>query len=155
MNYKSRYKSGQILKEKKAEEKFRRVTLIGLGTFLLIGSTVWIIAYYGCEIRYWYRLRAFYGKEIKAEWVCMDGNLFREHKTLKYDINYHLFNVCSTGCYEDLSSNFKAAAFATDTISGKKVFKSDAVIGLKSKKKPDLIYFENRQNFSKYYLTNR
>jgi hypothetical protein len=153
MNYRSRYKKNQLQKEKQAERKFRRVTLFGLGTFFLVGSIIWILAYYGCEIRYWYRLRTYYGKEIKPEWVCMDGNKLRQHRTLKYDINYHLFNVCSTGCYENLSSNFKIAAFATDTISGEKIFKSDAVIGLKSKKKPDLIYFKNRQNFSNYYLT--
>jgi hypothetical protein len=155
MNYKSRYKNNQLLKEKKAEEKFRRVTLIGLGTFLLIGSTVWILAYYGYDIIYWYRQRALYGKEIKPEWVCMDGNKLLPYKSMTYDINYHLFNVCSTGCFEYLSSHFKTAAFATDTISGEKIYKSDAVIGLKSKKKLDLIYFKNEQNFAKYYLTGK
>lgn len=155
MNYRSLYKNNQLLKLKQEEAKFRRITLFGIGTFLLIGSAVWILSYYGCEIRYWYRLRAFYGKEIKPEWVCMDGNILRQHQTLEYDINSHLFNLCSSGCYEDLSSNYKTSAFATDTISGKKIFKSDAVIGLKSKKKPDLIYFENKQNFSSYYLTNK
>jgi len=126
---------------------------MGLGIFFLIGSTIWIIAYYGCEMRYWYRLRTFYGKEINHEWACMDGNKLRQHKTLKYDINYHLFNVCSSDCYERLNKNYNTDAFAKDTISGKKILKSDAVIGLKTKKHPELIYFENKQNLIKYYLT--
>lgn len=155
MKYRSRYKNSKLLKAKQEDAKFRRITFWGLAVFFLIGSSIWIIAYYGCEIRYWYRLKTFYGKEIEHKWVCMDGNKLRYHRTLKYDINYHFFNVCSTDCYEQLSKNYNAAAYAVDTISGKKILKSDAIISLKEKKHPDLIYFENKENLEKYYKNNK
>jgi hypothetical protein len=81
----------------------------------------------------------------------MDGDKLSKHKTTAYNINNHLFHACSKGCYEYLTTNFQTAAYKTDTITGMKILKSDALIGLKSKKNPDVIYFEDRQTFNKYY----
>jgi len=154
MHYNSRFKNRRIQDKIKADRKFRKFTIISLSTIFSILLSGVILFNHWCDIRYWYRLRKSYGKELGPEWVCMDGDKLRKHKTMAYDINSHLFHVCSEGCYEYLSTHFQTAAYKTDTISGKKILKSDALIGLKSKKSPDVIYFEDRQTFNKYYVLN-
>lgn len=155
MNYRSRYKNSQLLKERKAEEKFKRVTLIGLGTFLLIGSTVWILAYYGCEIRYKYRMKALYGKVVPVDLICMSGNYLMKHKTLKFVYKDKVFQMCSENCEIGLINDFNELAFTKDTISGNLINKADAIPGLRQKNRPEIIYFGDMKNLRVYYKNEK
>lgn len=154
MQYNSRFRNRRIKDKIKADRKFRKFTIVSLSTIFFLLLSIVILFNHWCDIRYWFRLRTSFGKEIGLEWVCMDSDKLRKHKTVAYDICSHLFHVCSEGCYEHLSTHFQKAAYKNDTISGKKFLKSDALIGLRSKKSPDVIYFEDRQTFTKYYVLN-
>jgi len=92
-----------------------------------------------------------YGKVIHPEWVCMNGNELEPHNTDSYTLNKLPYFVCSHECYNRISNNYQAFGFAKDTISGKVVNKTNAVIGLRSKNEPEVIYFANQANFLKYY----
>lgn len=92
-----------------------------------------------------------YGKAIHPDWVCMNGNELELHATKGHALNKFTYFVCSQECYNRISGNYQGYCFVRDTVTGKEVNKANAVIGLRSKNKPELVYFANQANFLKYY----
>ena len=46
--------------------------------------------------------------------------------------------------------NFKKVAMVPDAFSGDSINKADALIGLKEKGKPELVYFKDAETFGQY-----
>lgn len=95
-----------------------------------------------------------YGKAIHPDWVCMNGNELELHATKGHALNKFTYFVCSQECYNRISGNYQTSGFANDTITGIAVNKANAVIGLRAKNKPEVVYFANKANFLKYYNQN-
>jgi len=94
-----------------------------------------------------------YGKEIPGELVCMNDNSLQYHESSKVVKENKAFYMCSSKCQEHLNKHFREVAYAADAFSGDTICKSDALIGLKERGKPGVIYFKNNLNFKKYYAT--
>ena len=92
-----------------------------------------------------------YGKSIPPDWVCMNGNELELHATEAHPLNKSIYFTCSLECFYLISKNYQGSCFVKDTLTGKEVNKANAVIGLRTKNKPEVIYFENKANLTKFY----
>ncbi len=125
--------------------------LISFG-ILFIGVLFVLVFYtYGCDTRFLYHKWAWYGKEIPGEWACMNGDNLPLHKSSKAAYKNKAYYFCSRKCFNHMVSHFTEVAMIPDAFSGDSINKSDALIGLKEKGKPELVYFKNKQTMNKYY----
>ncbi|WP_291861487.1 hypothetical protein [Marinilabilia sp.] len=145
--------SKQQLREKQRneEKKFNRTMIISFILLSIMAVLILVFFTYRCQTRFFYRETAWYGKEIPGEWVCMDGDILKLHKTSKSTYKNNVYYFCSEECYNYMVMHFTKTAMVRDAISGDLINKAEALIGLKEKGKPELVYFKNRQTMNMYY----
>lgn len=107
--------------------------------------------YFWCDIKCYYQETFLWDKEVPRNYVCMNGDKHKPHETKAISINNNVFYVCSSKCAVEIKYHFSELAYSKDALTGKIIFKSNAFIGFKSKNQPDVVYFENKQNFKNYY----
>ncbi len=152
----NRLSARQIKEAKiKTEKRTSRRLLKWFILVLVLGVLFEYFYSNGSEIRYKFRQKELYGKVIPVDLICMTGNYFMEHKTIKFVCQAKVFYMCSEYCEIALINDFKKFAFTKDTISGDWINKSDAIPGLRQKNKPEIIYFANMKNFQNYYNKNK
>lgn len=145
--------SKQQLLEKQIldNKKFNRITQVTFGFLLLCVVSILLFRNYGHDTRFLYRRFTYYGKEISLKLVCMNSQNLQFHETSKVVYEGKTYYFCSQECFNHLVNHFQEVAFTTDAYTGDTINKADAVIGLKERWKPQLVYFKNKQNFNKYY----
>jgi hypothetical protein len=145
--------SKQQLREKQKldDKKFNRTMLISFSILLFIVLSVLIFYTYRCETRLAWRKITWYGKEIPDNWVCTNGDNLQIHESTKAVFDDKIYYFCSQQCFNHLAKHFKEVAIVADAVSGDSINKSDAIIGLKKRNKPELVYFRNKENFKEYY----
>ena len=144
----------QLLEKQKLDNKnFNRTTQVIFGFLLLCVVSILIFRNYGHDTRFLYRKITLYGKEIPLKLVCMNSPNLQFHETSKVVYESKTYYFCSQECFNHLVKHFEEVAFTTDAYTGDTINKADAVIGLKVRWKPELVYFKNKQNFKKYYET--
>jgi len=146
----------QLLENQKIENKnFNRILIISFS--LLIVMVVSVLTFYTnrCDTRFYYHKWAWYGKKIPGEWACMNGDNLQLHKTAKVTYNDKLYYFCSQNCFNHMVKNFMGVAIVPDAFSGDSINKADALIGLKEKGKPELVYFKNEETLNQYYASGK
>lgn len=141
------------LREKQIVEnkQFNKTMLISFSLLLLSLILTLVFYTYWCDTKYTYRKFALYGKEVPNELVCMCDNRLQIHESLKIMHENKAFYICSSRCNQHLINQYREVAFVTDAYSGKIICKSEAIVGLKEKNQPMLVYFENIENFNFFY----
>ena len=81
----------------------------------------------------------------------MNGDDLQLHKSSKVSYKNKVYYFCSEECFNHLVKHFTEVAMVPDAFSGNSINKSDALIGLKEKGKPELVYFKNQETMNKYY----
>ena len=94
---------------------------------------------------------AWYGKVVPKNWICMNGDNLQIHESTKAVFDDKIYYFCSQQCFNHLAKHFRKVAIVADAVSGDSINKSDAIIGLKKRNKPELVYFRNKENFKEYY----
>ncbi|MEE4258969.1 MAG: hypothetical protein V2I62_04360 [Bacteroidales bacterium] len=145
--------SKRLLREKQQveETQFRKNMLVWFTLLLVVVVIGYTTNFYWCEIKYQYRLTMLYAKEVPAKLVCMRGDELELHDSNDFESNNSTFYACSKRCEFKIKNHFKELAYTVDAFSGDTINKSAAIIGLKEKGRPDVVYFENKTNFNKYY----
>jgi hypothetical protein len=141
--------------QKNEDKKFNRNLIVYFSTLIVALFSVLTFYTYGCETRYLYHKWAWYGKEIPAEWVCMNSDKIQLHKTLNATYNNRTYYFCSQNCFNHMVRHFTKVAMVPDAFSGDSIYKSDALIGLKAKGEPELVYFKNTKTLSRYYAAGK
>lgn len=136
-----------------ADRRFNKRLTIGFISVIFIAIAINIIVSYWCEIELIYREKTNFGIAVSPDFICMSGDKMDYHKTTVLICNEKQFYVCSDHCSQKIKSHFQEFAFANDALSGKPICKADALIGLKTKNQPAVVYFENAENLKEYYQT--
>ncbi len=79
--------------------------------------------------------------------VCMTNNKDMGKKQIPVEVNGKTYYGCCPMCAKNISEN-GAARFAVDPVTGEKVDKGDAVIGVQPT--GDVFYFATEENFMTY-----
>ena len=150
---KNKMKVEKLIKEQKLKkEKKTNKILFSIFIAFIFASIVFNSVYYfWCDIKCYYRENFLWDKEVPRNYVCMNGDKHKPHETKAISINNNVFYVCSSKCAVEIKYHFSELAYSKDALTGKIIFKSNAFIGFKSKNQPDVVYFENKQNFKNYY----
>ena len=150
---KNKKKVEKLIKEQKLKkEKKTNKILFSIFIAFIFASIVFNSVYYfWCDIKCYYRENFLWDKEVPRNYVCMNGDKHKPHETKAISINNNVFYVCSSKCAVEIKYHFSELAYSKDALTGKIIFKSNAFIGFKSKNQPDVVYFENKQNFKNYY----
>ena len=138
-----------------ADKKLNKRLIIGFVSLIFLAIAINITVSYWCEIRFIYRERTNYGKTVSPDLICMSGDKMSNHKSTVFTCNEKQFYVCSGHCSLKIKNHFQEFAFANDALSGKPICKADALIGLKTKNQPAVVYFENAENLKNYYQMNK
>ncbi len=150
---KNKMKVEKLIKEQKLKkEKKTNKILFSIFIAFIFASIVFNSVYYfWCDIKCYYQETFLWDKEVPRNYVCMNGDKHKPHETKAISINNNVFYVCSSKCAVEIKYHFSELAYSKDALTGKIIFKSNAFIGFKSKNQPDVVYFENKQNFKNYY----
>ncbi|MEA4985272.1 hypothetical protein SDC9_38033 [bioreactor metagenome] len=150
---KNKKKVEKLIKEQKLKkEKKTNKILFSIFIAFIFASIVFNSVYYfWCDIKCYYQETFLWDKEVPRNYVCMNGDKHKPHETKAISINNNVFYVCSSKCAVEIKYHFSELAYSKDALTGKIIFKSNAFIGFKSKNQPDVVYFENKQNFKNYY----
>ncbi|MDQ1769349.1 hypothetical protein GQR60_00780 [Labilibaculum sp. A4] len=150
----SRKLNKKQLREKQIVEnkQFNKTMLISFSLLLLTLILTLVFYTYGCDTKYAYEKFALYRKEVPKELVCMSDNRLQYHESSKIMHKNKAFYICSSRCNQHFINHYREVAFVTDAYSDKIICKSDAIVGLKEKNQPMLVYFENIENFKNFYI---
>lgn len=132
-------------------KKLKRTLLIIFGSIFVFAIFYNVFIIFGDDTKYTYRKYALYGKEVPPELVCMDGDILLYHNSIKISCKGKNFFFCSQDCCDHLVNHFQENAFIPDPISSDTIYKADALIGLRDRGKPEVIYFQNIKTFNQYY----
>lgn len=127
--------------------------LVSFSILFLGVMSVMLFYTYHCETRYAWHKFVWYGKEIPAKWICMNGDNLQIHESTKAVYENKDYHFCSQHCYNHLVKHFNEVAKVADAFSGDSLLKADAIIGLKKRNSINIVYFKNKENFMKYYAT--
>jgi len=141
----------QLLEDK----KFRKHMIIGFSLLLMVAIVVLVFFLYWCDTKFFYRSYSLYGDEIPHNLICMNGNKLEHHESVQFIYNANVFYACSEKCKEHIFRHYDKVAFVADAFSGDTICKSDALIALKERGKPDIVYFKNMQNLKNYYAAKQ
>lgn len=146
--------SKKQIKEKQIIEnrKFKKYMIIVFSLLFILMTSIYVFYTNWCETKYTYRIFAMYGKEIPKNLVCMNGNKLEHHESIKFISNDHIFYVCSVRCKENIIHHYENLAFISDAFSGDTICKANALIGIRERGKPEVVYFKDADNFNNYYL---
>ncbi len=137
------------------DKKFNRTLLISFSSlfvfiiFYLVFHTFWH------DTKYTYRQYALYGKQVPAKLVCMNGDKLLKHESIKLSYKGKKYSFCNQDCYDHFVNHFTEDAFISDPLSGDTICKADALLGLKNRGNPDIVYFQNRKTFNQYYKSKK
>ena len=138
-------------KNRNENRKFNRIMLKSFGLMILILVLIQVFYTYGCDTKFLFREYYLFQKEISPEMVCMTESRLKYHKSKIYQVNNQDFSICGKYCKTVLTNYFTKISITLDAFSHEQITKSTAIIGLKKKGNPELVYFKNKQNFEKYY----
>ena len=127
--------------------------LISFGILFIGVLSVLVFYTYWCDSRFAWRKIAWFKQEVPAYWICMNGDNLQIHESTKAVFDDKIYYFCSQQCFNHLVKHFKEVAIVTDAFSGDSINKADAIIGLKTRNKQDVVYFKNKENFNRYYET--
>ncbi len=127
--------------------------LISFSILFLCLLSILIFYTYRCDTRLTWRKMDWYGKVVPKNWICMDGDILQIHESTKAVFEDKIYYFCSQECFNHLVKHFREVAITPDAYSGDSINKSVAIIGLKERGKPELVYFKNERNFKNYYET--
>jgi hypothetical protein len=136
-----------------ADRRFNKKITIGFISVIFLAIAINITISYCCEIKFIYRVKTNFGIAVSPDFICMSGDKMGYHKSTALICNEKQFYVCSDHCSQKIKNHFQEFAFANDALSGKPICKADALIGLKTKNQPAVVYFENAENLKNYYQT--
>jgi YHS domain-containing protein len=85
--------------------------------------------------------------QVETKYVCMINNQKFDKEQIAIEVEGQTYYGCCEMCKEKLKKD-KASRWASDPVSGKKVDKAKAVIGINSEGKA--FYFENVENMKKF-----
>lgn len=150
---KNKMKVEKLIKEQqlKKEKKTNKILFSIFIAFIFASIVFNSVYYFWCDIKCYYQETFLWDKEVPRNYVCMNGDKHKPHETKAISINNNVFYVCSSKCAVEIKYHFSELAYSKDALTGKIIFKSNAFIGFKSKNQPDVVYFENKQNFKNYY----
>lgn len=150
---KNKKKVEKLIKEQqlKKEKKTNKILFSIFIAFIFASIVFNSVYYFWCDIKCYYQETFLWDKEVPRNYVCMNGDKHKPHETKAVKINKKVFYVCSSKCAVEIKCHFCELAYSNDALTGKIIFKSNAFIGFKSKNQPDVVYFENKQNFKNYY----
>jgi len=137
------------------DKKFNRTLLISFSSlfvfiiFYLVFHTFWH------DTKYTYRQYALYGKQVPAELVCMNGDKLLKHESIKLSYKGKKYSFCNQDCYDHFVNHFTEDAFISDPLSGDTICKAAALLGLKNRGNPDIVYFQNIKTFNQYYKSRK
>jgi ribosomal protein L24E len=137
------------------DKKFNKILLISFSILILLTVSVFVFYTYWCDTKYTYRQYALYGKEIPPELICMNGDNLKIHESSEESYQGKIYYFCSKDCYNHFVNHFRQDAFVPDSFSGDTICKADALIGLKNRGKPWVVYFKNKKTFNQYYEARR
>lgn len=148
--------SKKQLQEKQISEnrRFNRILMISFSVLISGLMSILIFYTYQCDTRLAWRKVVWHGKVVPKNWICMNGDNLLIHQSTSAVFEDKTYYFCSKSCYNHLVKHLRKVAITPDAFSGDSINKSDAIIGLKEKGKPELVYFKNEQNFKNYYETN-
>ena len=153
---KKKLSNQQLQENQKVENrKFNRILIIGFSLLAVMMVSILTFYTYGCETRFLYHKWAWYGKEIPGEWACMNGDNLQLHKSSKAVYKNTAYYFCSQECFNHLAKHFTEVAIIPDAFSGDSINKAEALIGLKEKGKPELVYFKNEETLNQYYASGK
>ena len=150
---KNKMKVEKLIKEQqlKKEKKTNKILFSIFIAFIFASIVFNSVYYFWCDIKCYYQETFLWDKEVPRNYVCMNGDKHKPHETKAISINNNVFYVCSSKCAVEIKYHFSKLAYSKDALTGKFILKSNALIGFKSKNQPDVVYFENKQNFKNYY----
>lgn len=149
---KKRLSKQQLFEKQKLDnKKFNKTMLISFSILFLSLMSTLVFYTYRCDTRLAWHKMSWFGKEVPKNWVCMNRDNIQIHESIKTVIEDNSFYFCSQQCYNHLIAHYGKVAFTTDSFTRDSICKGNAIIGLKNKGKPTIIYFKNKQNFDKYY----
>jgi hypothetical protein len=149
---KKRLSKQQLLEKQKLDEKkFNRTMLISFSILFLCLMSILIFYTYWCDTKYTWRKIAWYSEEVPEKLTCMNGDNLQIHESTKAVFEDKTYYFCSQACFNHLVKHFRKVAIVPDAFSGDSINKADAIIGLKKRNNPELVYFRNKENFNKYY----
>jgi hypothetical protein len=153
---KKRLSKQQLREKHRIEEKrFNRNLVLSFSLLIFIALSILIFFTFRCDTLLLYHKWAWYGKKIPIEWTCMGDNNLHIHKTQRYQYNQKTYTFCNKKAFNHLKKHFEEVAIVIDAFSGDSIQKADALIGLKQKGKPELVYFKNQDTFNNYYESNK
>lgn len=132
------------------DKRFRKILVVFLAgaAFLLLTVNIY---FYWPEVRFICQENFVFGPEVQQNIVCMAGDNMKVHETTKVMVNGKIFYTCSAHCADILKRKFHEIGFSKDTVTGKTICKSDALIGLENRHRTHVLYFESKESFKKYY----
>ncbi len=86
-------------------------------------------------------------EKVEASQVCMTNDAYFGRTQIPVHVNGKTYYGCCQGCVETLTNNEKART-ATDPVSGNKVDKATAVIGMLPN--GNVLYFESEKTFQAF-----
>jgi hypothetical protein len=81
----------------------------------------------------------------------MNGNKLEHHESNKFIVTDKTFYACSIKCKKHIIQHYENVAFIKDAFSGDTICKADALVGLKKRGNPEVIYFKNKHSFNNFY----
>lgn len=143
----------KLLREKQVAEnkKFNRIMLLSFSMLSICLMSVHIFYTYWCETRLVGREITWYGKEVPGIWTCMNSDNLKTHESSILEYKGNTYYFCSQKCYNHLVQHFEKVALTIDAYSGDTIYKADALMGLRKRGNPSIVYFENIENFNNYY----
>jgi len=149
---KKRLRKRQLLEKQKLDEKkFNRSIRIVFGILFLSLISILIFYTYWCDTKYAWRKIAWYGNEVPGNQCCMNEDKLQFHESAEIVFDDKTYYFCSKECFNHLVKHYKEVAIVSDAFTGDLINKADAIIGLKEKNKPEIVYFKNIENFNQFY----
>ena len=155
MRDKKKLKLLAIEQQRSREKKANKILFTIFASFITASFIFNFVFFFWCDIKCYYRENFLWDKEVPRNYVCMNGDKHKPHETKATTINTKVFYVCSSECAEKIKCHFCKLAYSKDALTGKIILKSNAIIGFKSKNNPDVVCFENKQNFINYYSNSK
>ena len=137
------------------DKKNKRTLRISFGLLFVFIILYLVFHTFWYDTKFAYRKYALYGKEVPTELVCMNGDKLLNHKSLKLSYKGKDYFFCNRGCYDHLVNHFQEDAFTPDPFSGDTICKAAALLGLKNRGNPDIVYFQNIKTFNQYYKSRK
>jgi hypothetical protein len=144
---KKQIREQQALEDKKFKKYLRNGALIAVLVLILVN----VFFIHWCDTKHYFRKHILFGKKISSELICETENSLKHHKSKSVDVEGRIFYVCGARCKHYIVDHHEQFAFAIDPCTGESIYKADAIMGLKEKGQPIIIYFKNEETFEKYY----